>query len=390
MLAYLIAFSLTQGVGSKLLDNGVRLLAHRIPGAVSYSAQTFIRTGSIYESAETNGVNHLLEHMLFRGSGGSLDDKAERAGSFLNATTYSEFMKLFCNGPREGWREGAEAVAGLLREPSLQQATMEREVKIIEQEIAYLHLDNEGWLEEELYRKAFDASPWALPAAGKVETIKKLSREQVLENYRKKFVGGNIVACLSGDFDIKEALALLEKSYSQVHKGAVAKATKMPDVTAKNESLSSGDRFVFGFVAPGLNDIEKYVACESILDTLCGASGRAAAVGLNCKSFFGPSATGTLAVLVFRKSDGGACEPATRKVLADLSAGLTAEELAYQKKRLAAVYGKHLKNPADLATLEGLGWLFEGSPIVDDFLPAVNSLSIDSVNKLCRALDPNP
>src|SRR5438552_12026211 len=122
MLAYLVAFSLAQTVETKLLDNGVRLVAHRIPGALAYSAQTFIRTGSICETPETNGIDHALEHMLFRGSGGSLDEKAERSGSFLNATTYSEFMKLFCEGPADGWRDGLEAVAALLKPPAVQQA----------------------------------------------------------------------------------------------------------------------------------------------------------------------------------------------------------------------------------------------------------------------------
>src|SRR5438105_15920241 len=104
MIAYLVACSFAQTVETKLLDNGVRLVRRRIPGALAYSAQTFIRTGSIYETPETNGVNHVLEHMLSRGTGGSLDEKAERSGSFLNATTYSEFMKLFCEGPADGWR----------------------------------------------------------------------------------------------------------------------------------------------------------------------------------------------------------------------------------------------------------------------------------------------
>src|SRR3954467_13407704 len=51
------------------LSNGLRLLAIATPHLNTASICLYVRAGSRYETPQTNGLSHFLEHMLFRGSG---------------------------------------------------------------------------------------------------------------------------------------------------------------------------------------------------------------------------------------------------------------------------------------------------------------------------------
>ena len=50
------------------LANGVRVVMIDLPGVGSASVSVFVRTGSAHESPALNGISHVLEHMVFKGT----------------------------------------------------------------------------------------------------------------------------------------------------------------------------------------------------------------------------------------------------------------------------------------------------------------------------------
>ncbi len=50
------------------LDNGLRIVAHRMPARQSVSVGIWINAGGRYETTENKGISHLLEHILFKGT----------------------------------------------------------------------------------------------------------------------------------------------------------------------------------------------------------------------------------------------------------------------------------------------------------------------------------
>ena len=55
-------------VGRARLQNGLKLVTVETPHLHSATLCLYVRAGSRYETPETNGISHFLEHMLFRGS----------------------------------------------------------------------------------------------------------------------------------------------------------------------------------------------------------------------------------------------------------------------------------------------------------------------------------
>jgi predicted Zn-dependent peptidase len=50
------------------LPNGVRLVALPAPALSTAAVAVFVRTGSAHEHKLDNGISHLVEHMLFKGT----------------------------------------------------------------------------------------------------------------------------------------------------------------------------------------------------------------------------------------------------------------------------------------------------------------------------------
>src|SRR5689334_7401968 len=74
-----------------LLPNGLRVVTVETPYLHTASVVLYARAGSRYETPESNGLSHFVEHMLFRGSSGFPDSLAlNRAIEELGGTLYAE------------------------------------------------------------------------------------------------------------------------------------------------------------------------------------------------------------------------------------------------------------------------------------------------------------
>lgn len=82
-------------VQKTVLDNGIRILTERVPGAYSATAGFWVECGSRHEPSELSGVSHFLEHMLFKGtihrSAPAIAKQIDSVGGALNAFTSSEY-----------------------------------------------------------------------------------------------------------------------------------------------------------------------------------------------------------------------------------------------------------------------------------------------------------
>ena len=50
------------------LNNGIRVVLEKVPFFRSASVGVWVKAGSRYETQQTNGISHFIEHMLFKGT----------------------------------------------------------------------------------------------------------------------------------------------------------------------------------------------------------------------------------------------------------------------------------------------------------------------------------
>src|SRR5687768_18462832 len=78
-----------------VLPSGLRILVAPMPHTRSATVALFFGMGSRYESPSEQGISHLVEHMLFKGSTGYptaqlISETIEGVGGILNAATDKE------------------------------------------------------------------------------------------------------------------------------------------------------------------------------------------------------------------------------------------------------------------------------------------------------------
>ena len=87
------------------LLNGLRVVSENMPQLETASIGVWVDVGARYESADINGVSHLLEHMAFKGtkrrSALAIAEEIESVGGHVNAYTSREQTAYYAKVMKE-------------------------------------------------------------------------------------------------------------------------------------------------------------------------------------------------------------------------------------------------------------------------------------------------
>ena len=76
------------------LSNGITVVMEKMPYLKSASFGVWVRVGSANEDESNNGIAHMIEHMMFKGtknrSAKQIADEMSRIGGNMNAFTSKE------------------------------------------------------------------------------------------------------------------------------------------------------------------------------------------------------------------------------------------------------------------------------------------------------------
>ncbi|HWP30521.1 MAG TPA: pitrilysin family protein [Fimbriimonadales bacterium] len=382
-----------------ILKNGTRIVTVNIPNANYFSAQIFIRAGSVYETPETNGLHHLLEHLYFRNldskdSFGVLDSKFEVLGCVANAFTYREFSRIVVEGPIESLYDAIKYLGDFFRNEFSEQF-VKNEIEVIEEEIALQSADLNRVAEWALWEAAFSKSAWSLRTCGDPAKLKEVTKGQLLETARKILTGGNIAVVIAGKFDSRKTIELLTPEFENFPSGNIPSSPPLPEITPLRRSLKSHWKeslIGIGFRASGFDNPEAYFATRIIMEVLCGRFGRFRNAGLDVHFNYDLSESGTLLTLFVREglANSENLEARTRKILDDLEKnGITKKEFDDAKRYLQAQEKLIAQSPKDIAFLLGLSTLFRKDDVSLSAKKYYSELTLDTVKRFASRFASN-
>lgn len=214
------------------LANGVRLLAIPLPHVQSASVGVFLRVGSRDEAPATSGLGHVLEHMAFKGTATrsvqAINLDAERLGADVNAFTSKDATGYFMSGLGRHVGQFLAMTADIVLNSTFPEEELRRELEVIRQEAIESFEDPEESSSELLDRAIWGDHPMGMPVIGTVENIERFTREDLVAHVRRHYVAENTVVAAAGNFDVDGFLALGERLFGGMPRGADAKLPVVP------------------------------------------------------------------------------------------------------------------------------------------------------------------
>ena len=215
-------------IESYRLDNGLSVTLSEDHTAPIVAVNIWYDVGSAHERAGRTGFAHLFEHMLFQGSAhvGANEhfELVQRAGGTLNGSTWLERTNYFETVPSNQlaialWLE-ADRMGYLL--PAMTQEKLDTQRAVVKNERRW-SVDNQpyGTWWERLPALAFPPEhPFHHSLIGSMEDLDAASLEDVSSFFATHYTPDNAVLSIAGDFDPREARALVERYFGPIPAGA--------------------------------------------------------------------------------------------------------------------------------------------------------------------------
>jgi len=208
------------------LPNGLTVIMDVDRSAPVASLQAWCGTGSIHEGEWMGaGLSHILEHMLFKGtktrSAGEIARQIQDQGGMINAYTSFDRTVYWIDVPASGAIGALEILADAMLDSTLPEDEYEREQEVIRREFAMGFDDPNRQSSQLMLRTVFGQSPFRHPIIGYLDVFNRLTRDDVLEYYRRRYVPNNMTFVISGDVDADAILAKLEEFFRGVPRAAL-------------------------------------------------------------------------------------------------------------------------------------------------------------------------
>jgi predicted Zn-dependent peptidase len=191
------------------LDNGIRLVHRHLRGTETVHCGYMINSGSRDENDLNNGVAHFIEHTVFKGTARRRSHhilrRIENVGGELNAFTTREKTCYYASCLRKHAGRAVELLTDITFNSVFPEAELEKEKKVIIEEIDMYEDSPEESIYDEFYQYLFGPHPLGYNILGTKETVNNLSRKAILEFISQNYAQGNIVLSIAGGITLAQA-----------------------------------------------------------------------------------------------------------------------------------------------------------------------------------------
>ncbi|GEN44980.1 EF-P 5-aminopentanol modification-associated protein YfmH [Alkalibacillus haloalkaliphilus] len=155
-----------------------------------------------------DGIAHFLEHKMFEKEDGDVFQHFSERGASANAfTSFTQTAYLFSS--TSDVKENVETLLDFVQDPYFTEESVEKEKGIIEQEIR-MYDDKADWrLFFGTLGAMFEKHPVHIDIAGTVESINKITHEDLYTCYETFYHPSNMQLFIIGNFDLNEIETLV-------------------------------------------------------------------------------------------------------------------------------------------------------------------------------------
>lgn len=288
---------LTEDVEIYERENGHKIvLAHKEGELVNVS--TWVKTGSINEDDNNNGISHFLEHLMFKGTykhkAGEFDRILEAKGAIVNAATWKDYTFYYVTLPKgENCKDlnlAIELHADMMLDPILPEeeigapfdlndpeVTDKRERHVVIEEIRMRKDQNWTKVYNACNYNMYTKHPYKRDVIGTPEIISRVTQAEIMNYYKTFYSPENMTTIIVGDFDKQEILTKVEKEFD--FKGRLNAQKRINEIDnpaektkiIENTSKVNTSYIMFGWLGPKASELKENIELD-IISIILGES----------------------------------------------------------------------------------------------------------------------
>ena len=263
----------------KRLANGVKALFYE-QQTDSVTVEVAVKVGSNYEPDDLRGISHFLEHLVFAGTkkrkdAREISNEIEKLGGEINASTGNDTTHYYVKVPKKYLKTALDILSDILLNPVFNEKDIENERKVLFDEIKMIN-DDPRMYQWVLFQRACFKGVIGIPVYGSNETVKSITKKDILDFYSKYYCSNNFHISIVGGCE--NPFELVEEFFGSAKENDIEYPVIGLEVSGGNELIENKEvlqsYFIIGYpiVARGHKDSYVLEVIKGILGK--GQSGR--------------------------------------------------------------------------------------------------------------------
>lgn len=203
----------------EILNNGVRVVMEKVPSVRSVALGIWVNVGSRDETDSEHGISHFIEHMFFKGtpkrSAKEIAQEMDSLGGELNAFTSREVTTFYCKVLDAHLPRAVGLLSDIFHNSSFLKKDIDREKQVVMEEIRMVEDDPEDWVHDLHTQNVWKKHPLGRSILGTHDTIKAITRNQILSFIDRHYHPLRTVISVAGNFEFSAIIKLLNRHFNQ-------------------------------------------------------------------------------------------------------------------------------------------------------------------------------
>jgi predicted Zn-dependent peptidase len=233
------------------LGNGLRVVTDRMTSVESVTLGVWAGVGTRDESPEINGAAHFLEHMAFKGTkrrrAEDIAIEIEAVGGHLNAYTMREHTAYYAKVLKGDVPLAVDLIADILQ-----------------------HSTPDDIIFDHFQEAAFPGQALGRPVLGRVEVIRAMPRQSVIDYLQRHYAPQRLVLAAAGNLRHQAVVDLAAAAFDSLprHDPAGPARSRYAGGDYREERRLEQAHLVLGFAGAGFHDPDYYAS--AVFSTLLG------------------------------------------------------------------------------------------------------------------------
>ena len=214
--------------------------------------------GTRNEEPAYNGLAHLNEHMLFKGTekrgAASINNLLENVGGELNAYTTKEETVVHATVLKEDLRRAVELLLELLFTSTYPDKELLKEREVVYEEIISYKDSPADSIYEDFECRLFEGHPLQYPILGTRKTLSRIESSTLKEYLHKWFIPDNMAISVVADMEESQVVKIVERALRKYcpgqHCDIIRESTPQPLVAGTAGGRTAGGGTAAGEAAP--------------------------------------------------------------------------------------------------------------------------------------------